>query len=103
MDSREYMTLLGSIPKLVEGLAGSDIETVADNLRAESLLSIESYDNITSISKLDLREQAREIVKDVLEKVKVDPKAYFKKFLDVLRGAGYLEKLVQMLEEKYRK
>ena len=85
---------------MVNGLEAVNVEEVADALKDQSLLAGDVYDELSLPTKTK-KQKARDIVKNVSSKVKVNPKVNFMKLLDVLRSQEDLGELVKTLEEKY--
>ena len=100
MANPEVKTMNECTFDLVTGLEAVDVEEVADALKDQSLLAGDVYDGLLLPTKTK-KQKARDIVKSVSSKVKVNPKVNFMKFLDVLKSQDDLGVLVKKLEEKY--
>ena len=85
---------------LVTGIEAVGIEEVVDALKNQSLLAGNVYDGLLLPTKTK-KQKARDIVKGVSSKVKVNSKVSFMKFLNILRRKKYLEDLVKILEKTY--
>ena len=84
---------------LVTGLEAVNVEEVADALMDQSLLARDVFDGLFLPTKTK-KQKARDIVKSVSSKVKVNSKN-FMKFLNVLKNQEDHEILVKKLEENY--
>ena len=100
MANPESKTMNECTSVMVNGLEAVDVEEVADALKGQSLLAGDVYAGLSLPTKTK-KQKARDIVKNVSSKVKVNPKVNFMKFLDVLRSQEDLGELVKTLEEKY--
>ena len=100
MANPEVKTMNECTFDLVTGLEAIDVEEVADALKGLSLLAGDVYDGLSLPTKTK-KQKARDIVKSVSSKVKVNPKVNFMKFLGVLESQDDLDVLVKKLEEKY--
>ena len=100
--SPEYQTMIACTGELVSNIEANNPGDISIKLRANELLSSDVF------KKLDLpikgnEDKARDIVRNVTDKVFANHKVQFPKFVAVLRTCEGLGDLVQLLEATFGK
>ncbi len=97
MAAPEKTAIRTSTRPLVDGLAEEDIESIADDLLGNNLISSDVYQGLFLPTKTK-KQKARDVVSNVTGKVNANPEN-FVKFIKVLRD-NELTALAKLLEDK---
>jgi len=83
---------------LIDGLAEEDIDSIADDLLSNSLISNDVYEGL--LPSKTKKQKARDVVNNVTGKVNANPKDTFAIFIKVLND-NEQSRLAQLLEDKF--
>ena len=100
--SPEYKTMIACTGKLVSNIEANSPAVIAHKLQAEWLLARDVYKKLDLPIKDDA-DRARDIVRNVTDKVYANHKVQFPKFVAVLRNCEGLGDLLQTIEKIFGK
>ena len=100
--SPEYKTMIACSVELVSNIEANSPDDIALKLKAEELLATDVYKSIDLPTKNNAH-KARDIVRNVTDKVCANHKVTFPKLVAVLRKCEGLGNLVQKIEATFGK